>query len=205
LKKTAIISIMLIILTGLTSPQTDIKNIIPESANPPVDFFQEEITLIVTDSTARVEGTYHFRNNTDRDFEMPVVFPFHVDSVSLFPDCIEAYILRQDNKLLLPHSELSRFDGIRFRIPLKAGEEITWYLDYEQKIEAKRAVYIITSTAAWKKPLERATYTFIAPDSFQGISIWPEADSSYLENGQNCFISVKYDFMPSRDMEIFWK
>jgi hypothetical protein len=205
MKKTAISSIMLITLTGLILSQTEIGNIIPPVVNPRVDFFQEEITLTITDTTAKIEGMYHFRNNTDRDFEMPVVFPFYIDSLSLFPYYIEAYMLQGDKKIFLPHKEMVKFGGIRFKIPLEAGRECSWYLDYEQKIKSKRAVYIITSTAAWKKPLEKATYAFVTPESFKVINIWPEPDSSYSENGFNHFISVRRNFMPSKDMEIIWK
>ncbi|MCP4579984.1 MAG: hypothetical protein GY839_00085 [candidate division Zixibacteria bacterium] len=204
MRKLIIISITLTVLTGLLNSQSNIPGA-SGSRKPAVDFFQEEIILTVTDSIAKVEGTYHFRNNTERDFEMPVIFPFYVDSLCSYPHRLEAYQIQQDGRQVMSHRELQKLDGIRFRIPLKAGQESTWYLDYEQKIKSKRAVYIITSTAAWKKPLEQATYTFVAPEEFDEIITWPEADSSYLENGQIYFISVKSNFMPAQDMEIFWK
>jgi len=172
---------------------------------PSVDFFQEEITLAVTDSTASVMGVYHFRNNTGKDFDMPVAFPFYVDSLSAYPHFIEAYIEKENGKQVLPHRRLTKFDGISLKIPLRAGQEMTWNLDYTQKISSKRAVYIITSTAAWKKPLERATYTFIAPANFANITAWPTPDTSFVQDGIKSFISYEQDFMPTRDMEIFWK
>jgi len=188
----------LVILIGVLLAQDNIKA-------PPVDFFQEEITLVVTDSTASVKGIYHFRNNTDRDFDMPVAFPFYTDSLNSFPHFIEAYIEKEDGKQVLPHRQLTKFAGISLKIPLQAGQEMTWNLDYTQKIGSKRAVYIITSTAAWKKPLERATYTFIAPANFADITTWPAPDTSIVINGIRSIISHKQNFMPTRDMEIFWK
>jgi hypothetical protein len=193
-----LIGASLVVLAGAIMAQSyDIQ--------PPVDFFQEEITLTVTDSTAAVSGVYHFRNNTARDFDMPVAFPFYVDSLSAYPHFIEAYIEKESGKQVLPHRQLTKMDGISLKIPLKAGQEMTWNLDYAQKISSKRAVYIITSTAAWKKPLEQATYTFIAPANFINITAWPTPDTSFVNNGIRSFISYKQGFMPVRDMEILWK
>ena len=170
-----------------------------------VDFFKEEITLSVTDSMASVEGVYYFRNNTDKDFDFPVLFPFYVDSLTLYPHAINAYLVKNKNLQSLKFRQMSNFEGISIRIPLKAGEVMSWRLDYSQKLKANRAVYIITSTAAWHKPLEEATYYFKASETFTDIEIWPEADTTYRENGNIVFKCRREDFMPEQDMEINWK
>jgi hypothetical protein len=183
----------------------DMRNIIPPETGP-VDFFQEEITLTVTDSTTRVEGAYHFRNNRNREMMMPVIFPFYVDSTTLFPQSIEAYYYDSSgSKIPIDFIEMPQRKAIRMKIPVSSNSENTWYLDYEQKIESKKAVYIITSTAAWQKPLEQATYTFVAPSGFKDIRVWPEPDTTYEKDGQIYMQCVKYDFMPSREMQISWK
>jgi hypothetical protein len=180
------------------------KNIIPRKQQ--VAFFQEEITLTVTDSIARVEGVYHFRNYTDHDFTMPVVFPFYIDSTTQFPDMIRPFLVDSLNqKHPIPFSEVRKAGIIRMGIPLEAGRERTWYLNYEQKISAKRAVYIITTTAAWKNPLVKATYTFVTPKNFQVVSAWPEPDTTFEKDNYIYRQCVKHDFMPDRDMEIIWK
>jgi len=198
MRRYIIIGASLVILAGGVMAQS-------YNNQPPVDFFQEEITLTVTDSAAFVTGVYHFRNNTNRDFDIPVAFPFYVDSLSTYPYAIEAYIERESGKQVLPHRRLTKFDGISLKIPLKAGQEMTWNLDYAQKISSKRAVYIITSTAAWKKPLEQATYTFVAPADFADMTTWPTPDTSFVKNGIRSIISHEQDFMPVKDMEILWK
>lgn len=202
----ALITITLVSLLYCYGASQETGNIKPDGSKTAVDFFQEEIILTVNDSTLKIDGVYHFRNNTGRDIPMPIAFPFHVDSATAYPHHIEAYLLDHDvKKQALEFSEIRQRNGIRARIPLMAGEETTWQLIYEQKISSKRAVYIITSTAAWKEPLEEATYIFVAPDDFEITYIWPEPDSSYQQNGLIYRQCVKRDFMPEQEMEIIWK
>jgi len=176
-----------------------------EISKLPVDFFQEEITLSVSDSIASVKGVYYFRNNTSRDFDMPVLFPFYIDSLSLFPHQIEAHYFDDGIEKELPYENRANFNGISMKIPLKANDVSVWRLDYQQKIKAKQAVYIITSTAAWQKPLEQAAYYFVVPETFTDIAVWPEPDTVYHENGAKVYKSVRLDFMPRQDMKISWK
>jgi hypothetical protein len=200
-----IIGIFIAAAIGIGFAQ-NIGNIIPAEPKTTAAFYQEEITLTVSDSVSRVEGTYHFRNNTGKAIDMPVIFPFYVDSTTEFPYHIGAFLMDdKGHEQPIKFEELRNHKAIRMRIPLAADGETTWYLNYEQKIRARRAVYIITSTAAWQKPLEQATYTFIAPSSFEDIKVWPEPDTTFEKAGQIYMQCVKYDFMPTREMEISWK
>lgn len=170
----------------------------------PVDFFQEEITLTVNDSTCFISGIYYFRNNMDHSGTFPVAFPFYIDSLSLYPDSLSAYIV--DNSDTIPLSVRRNIRGgpVVLNIPLKSREVTIWHLDYRQRILSPRAVYILTSTSSWGKPLEDATYRFIAPATFQNLVAWPEPDSVIRNNDKIEYISIRKDFMPRRDMEIKW-
>lgn len=173
---------------------------------PPVDFFQEEITLIVNDSISRVEGVYHIKNNYSKDINMPMTFPFYVDSVTDFPHIMEIYYKDSTGtRRKVAYRSHPERKVIRLSVPIKADSSITWYLNYEQRIKSKRAVYIITSTSAWSKPLDQATYTYIAPADFEITEIWPVPDTSYGDSSYVFRRCVKYDFLPSREMEINWK
>jgi len=200
----AIQGVLIIALQGVLYSQSNFSDSV-DSYKPNVEFFMEEITLEVTDSTAHVKGVYYFSNNTSKEFDFPVLFPFYTDSLISYPHVIEPYLLENGQKNKLSYKDSPNFSGIRFRIPLQADKVTAWHLDYCQKISAKRAVYIITSTAAWKKPLDKATYYFIAPESFSGVEVWPEADTAYMDNGNIIYKCVRENFMPSQDMEILWK
>lgn len=201
-KKAAILCLLGILsVSGITQEN---PRIVPRK--PSVAFFQEEITLSVSDSISRVEGVYHFRNNSDRDFVMPVIFPFYIDSTTQFPDLIEPFWVDSlGQKYQIPYTEIRKAGIIRMGIPLVAGKERSWHLNYEQKISAKRAVYIITTTAAWKNPLTQATYTFVTPENFKVVRAWPKPDTTFRKDNHIYRQCVKHDFMPDRDMEIIWK
>jgi hypothetical protein len=171
----------------------------------PVDFFKEEITLAVSDSFASVSGRYYFRNNTGRGGTMPVLFPFYVDTLSLFPDTIGAFVINGTDTTNLEFRNSEAQNAIIISIPLNPNETTEWHLDYRQKISGSKATYILTSTAAWGKPLEEATYQFIVPDSFKDISAWPEADT-VIEEGNKCvYRAQRINFMPTRNMELEWE
>ena len=170
-----------------------------------VSFFQEEITLSVTDSMASVEGVYHFRNISDIDAPFPVLFPFYVDSLSLYPETIKAYIIRNDSLVEIPFRKMPERNAVMLNIPITPKGITVWHLDYSQRILSPRAKYILTSTASWAKPLEDATYKFVVPEKFDSVEVWPEADEVTKHGDKKIYCAHQVDFMPHREMEIFWK
>ena len=171
----------------------------------PVDFFKEEITLTVSDSQAAINGIFYFRNNTDRDRPFPIIFPFYVDSLTSYPDKINAYTINGGDTAAINFEALAGRRAIRMAVPMKPKGVTVWYLDYTQKIDSPHARYILTSTAAWKKPLEEATYYFVMPETFNVISVWPEPDSTKISGAKKILKCERKNFMPERDMEIIWE
>ena len=176
-----------------------------------IDFYKEDITLTVSDSMASVAGIYWFRNPTEMHVPYPVSFPFYVDSTSLFPDSITAYVKEDSLGKPLPAPvdiQIMKFksqNSIGIRVPITAKGTTVWHLDYSQKILANHARYILTSTAAWGRPLEDATYKFVVPVSYDSVQVWPIADTSYAQGDKKIYLCHKVNFMPKQDMEIFWK
>ncbi|GEM_PF-2499301 len=175
------------------------------SNQPSVEFFKEEITLSVSDSQATINGTYYFRNNTDEDWEFPVLFPFYMDSLSLFPFLIRPYFIDSSKVVDLNYRIIENTNSISLAIPLKPHSTTIWHLDYAQKIKAQKARYIITSTNIWGKPLEEATCKFIVPSKFNNVVTWPAADTSYTDGTNTVFLSHQKEFLPQRDMEVSWR
>jgi hypothetical protein len=170
-----------------------------------VEFFKEEVTLTVNDSASVVSGIYYFRNNQDYTGVFPVAFPFHIDSLSLYPDSMSAYFVNDTDTLPIGiRSDKSRKMAV-LNIPLISKQVTCWHFDYSQKISSSRAVYIITSTASWGKPLEDAIYRFIVPAKFKNITVWPDADTIIIHENYLEYLSHKTNFMPRRDMEIKWE
>jgi len=171
----------------------------------PVDFFREEITLEVSDSVATVHGVFYFRNNTDRDRLFPIVFPFYTDSLTSFPSEIKAFMISDAETTVVNYEALLERGATRMAIPMKPKGVTVWYLDYTQKIKSSHARYILTSTAAWKKPLEEATYYFVVPVEYNIVSVWPEPDDTEIASEKKILKCEKRNFMPERDMEIIWE
>ncbi len=204
MKVTGPIVIFILIMSFAIADNTDKKS--EAIRKPAIDFYQEEITLIVNDTISRVEGVYHIKNNTSKSLNLPLVFPFYVDSLTDFPHLIEIFyedslgVKRNAGYRGYPERKM-----IRLSVPVVADSSVTWHLNYEQRIKSKRAVYIITSTNVWSKPLDKATYTYIAPADFEIAEIWPEPDTSYGDSLITYRRCIKFDFLPSREMEINWK
>lgn len=175
-----------------------------EPGKSSVDFFKEEITLSVNDSEATINGVYYFRNDTEKNGEFPVLFPFYVDSLTLFPYSIKAYVIDNAKTVKLNYRIIEKARSISMTIPIKAHSITTWYLDYSQIIKASKARYIITSTSAWGKPLEKATYKFIVPSNFDNITAWPQPDTALIDKSNTILISHQTNFLPRRDMEVTW-
>ena len=169
-----------------------------------VEFFKEEITMSVTDSSSSISGVYYFRNNTEKDRPYSVVFPFYVDGVSHYPHEIRAYTVTDGDTLVIEPAHLEGRNVIRLRIPMKPKEVTVWYLDYTQRIESDYARYILTSTSAWGQPLEEATYRFLIPAGYRIIEIWPKADKARRIKLTIEMWCEKINFIPDQDMRIFW-
>jgi len=176
----------------------------PVDLRSPVDFFAEEITMEVNESEVSIGGVYYFRNNTSKDKSFPIIFPFYVDSLTSFPDRIDAYVISGSDTSVINFQSLEERHCIRLGIPMIPDSVTIWHLDYNQKISSRKARYILTSTSAWKKPLEKATYRFIAPKSFDINYAWPEADT-VITGDKVTLIATRTDFLPPRDMEIIWE
>lgn len=176
-----------------------------------VEFFKEEITMTVTDSTTAVSGVYYFRNNTEKDRPYTVFFPFYVDPAVSFPHRIDAYAIDDGDTLTIDFETLDSLNAVRLGIPLKPNEVTVWHLDYIQRIESDYARYILTTTRAWKKPLEQADFKFIIPTDFAILEIWPKPSGVRRIVGATAdeparleLTSRQFDFMPGQDMKIAW-
>lgn len=194
---------ILILLIGYQICLAQDKTIPPKAS--PVDFFREEITLTVSDSVSKISGIYYFRVNVEHNGNMPIIFPFYVDSLSLFPDSMFAYILNGADSTKLEIRPAKMKNAVLIIIPIKSKGITVWHFDYSQKIKSARATYIITSTSAWGKPLDDATYRFMAPAHFSDVQAWPEPDSSTVKGDTREYLAHRTNFMPTHDMVISWK
>ncbi|UCE65887.1 MAG: hypothetical protein JSU85_13670 [Candidatus Zixiibacteriota bacterium] len=172
--------------------------------NMPVEFYKEEISMIINENQFTISGTYYFRNNTGSDKPMPVVFPFYIDSSTHYPDKISAFIIGEE-KHQLEFQENKERGSIRIAIPMKSKGTTVWQLEYTQKIEKPQATYILKSTQAWGKPLEEVLYKVDIPDDIDVDYIWADVDSVTANDNREILWIHKTEYMPFKDMTIKWK
>ncbi len=174
-------------------------------AKGPIEFYQEEITMSVNDSSVRIDGVYYFKNNTSTSGPMPVLFPFYVDSLSEYPSFVRAYTISDSGDTIdVKIKHIREQNRVHLTIPLIPKQISKWYIEYVQKIHSTSARYVLTSTAAWGEPLKDAAYKFKVPAEYRDVKTWPEADSSNANGNNSIYWSTKKDFMPRQDMTIYW-
>lgn len=173
--------------------------------NMPVEFFKEEISMTVTEGEFTISGAYYFRNNTEMDKPMPIVFPFYIDDSTHYPHEISAFIINGDDTLKLDFQENRERGSIRIRVPMKPQETAVWHLEYSQKIDKPQATYILKSTQVWGKPLEEALYKIDIPDNIDIDYIWADVDSVTCVSNRETLWIHKTEYMPFNDMTIKWK
>lgn len=194
---TACIVIILSIAFGLSFGQS--------ATNKALEFFKEEISMIVNEGEFTISGTYYFRNNTNGDRPMPVIFPFHIDDFTHYPREIRVFITKGSEPVTVINFEENKDRGsIRMQIPMKAHETTVWHIQYTQKIDKPMATYILKSTQAWGQPLEEALYRIDIPDNIDIDYIWADVDSVTEQDHREILWIHKTEYMPFKDMVIRW-
>ena len=174
--------------------------------SPPMEFYKEKITMIINDGEFTILGSYYFRNNTDSDRPMPIVFPFHIDDSTHYPYEIMVFTNEVGGLIKTLDFEENRERGsIRVPIPMKAHETTIWNIQYKQKIDKPQATYILKSTQAWGKPLEDALYKIDIPNDIDIDYIWADVDSVTNNENREILWIHKTEYMPFSDMIIKWK
>lgn len=173
--------------------------------NMPIEFYKEEISMTINDGEFTISGTYYFRNNTEMDKPMSIVFPFNIDDSTHYPHEISAFIVNADDTLELDYQENRERGSIRIAIPIKPEETTVWCLEYTQKIDRPQATYILKSTQAWGQPLEEALYKIDIPDNIDIDYIWADVDSVTAGDNREILWIHKTEYMPFKDMTIKWK
>jgi hypothetical protein len=141
-------------------------------AESKIVFNAETIKIFVADEEVRVEGTYTFATPSSSPLIAGLFYPFPIDSTHTFPDSI----LVISNGHTLPFRKVE--NGIFFNIRLTANDVTTVDVYYDQRCLDNTACYILTSTEAWTKPLERANFEIHVPSGFDLDFIAYEVDDA---------------------------
>jgi hypothetical protein len=166
----------------------------------PVEFVRERIAIDIEPEWVTVTGKYEFRCHDRLGEQFRILYPFPVDEHHGFP---EEITVSQPGGAAISCIGDRKANAVRFAVNLLAKPEFT--VVYRQRITAPAARYILTTTAAWQKPLERAVFIVSLPESLQPVSFSYEPDRVRRVNKRKIFEIERRNFLPDRDLSIVWK
>ena len=124
-----------------------------------IEFFQEEIEIVVGKEHCTVYGTYYFKNLNPEEINQMIYYPFFISDSLPYPDSIRVIDPIKNSNI---HYK-KKNNGILLSIYM-AGESLTVIkVIYIQKTAANYMEYILITTRKWGKPLEKADFIIKIP------------------------------------------
>lgn len=167
----------------------------PES----VQFARERISIAVEDTSITVDGTYVMRNPAPYARTQSLFYPFPVDSTHPYPDSVSVWRRKQ------PVEFGVREDGVVFSVEIPAEASVGFRVVYRQACRDRSGCYILTTTAAWERPLKSADFVITLAE---GLELeWTAYEVFPVEGGGGGrrYEFSREDFMPDRDLCLRWK
>jgi hypothetical protein len=164
-------------------------------------FDSESIRLEVCGDTLRVEGIYRFLATSPRE-PLALFYPYPVDSL-LGEAWTESLAWRPTPAApWTPLAEGTRpaRDGVIWILPLGGSDRVEARTVYCQRLLARYARYIVTTTQAWPEPLREARFELILPPGMQLV----ESSFPFVREGEH-WVYETCDFMPAVDVIVRWE
>ena len=190
-------------LTGCAREESPTPEEGSADALSPVRFCREYVTVEPSQGSTRVSALYYFRNDSDRPVKQGIRYPFPVDRFHLYPRVVRVWEKNGDD--LRPMGFVHRDRYVLWTMELEAREEKVVRVDYIQEIRRPRAVYIVTSTREWKRPIELAEFEFRIPAGLDSVSLSFEPDRRTVEGDTIVYYMRHTEFMPDADLVVTWK
>jgi hypothetical protein len=204
-----LVLLLVLTATGCSREETPARDDSPAVAEDamralsPVRFYREYVKVEPSRRLTKVSALYYFRNESDRRVKQGISYPFPVDRFHLYPRSIRVWEKNGDD--LRAMGFLHRERNVLWTMDLEAGEEIVIRVDYTQEIRRPRAVYIVTTTKNWKRPIEVAEFEFRVPAELDSVELSFEPDRRATEGDTTVYYVGYTDFMPDEDLVVTWK
>lgn len=173
------------------------------SALSPVRFSREYVTVEPSRGSTKVSALYYFRNDSDERVRQGIQYPFPVDRFHLYPSFVRVW--EKNGNDLRPMGFVHRDRYVLWSMELDAREEKVVRVDYVQEIKRPRAVYIVTTTKEWRRPIELAEFEFRIPAELDSVSLSFEHDTRTAVGDTIVYYLKRIDFMPDADLVVTWK
>jgi len=165
------------------------------------DFYREDLTFILDDSSFTVTGYYYFLNTSENNEKLDMLYPFPADET--YGEITDVYAYKHGNPLknaLLHYSE----NAAIVNLEIDAETNTMIRIGYTQELKGNKAEYILLSTKAWGKSLKEVNYTLITPYNLKIDSLSYPPDFSNDKSGKTIYYYHKENFMPDREFEVYF-
>lgn len=162
-----------------------------------IRFYKEDIVFQLTRDTFEVSGDYFFKNDTAADVNKSIFYPIYTDSLIATFESVFVY----DNQLNQFIKFTKNNAGIFFNITIPAYGSTKIKISYKQKHYGNYAIYILTSTKSWGKPLELANYSLISNNlKIKTFTLKPDKEINF--SNKDIYIWSRKEFYPENDFLI---
>jgi len=167
-----------------------------------LQFYEEALFFEIRDGYFEVDGQYYFRNSGRNDIHQILFYPFPQDEMigkidSVFISDVAGF----EEDLIINQSE----KGFSFRLDLEAGQEKIYRIYYRQRAPNNKAKYILTTTAQWGSPLEKAFYQLQAGSDIIITYFSYPPDKEEKQKNNNIYFWYMESFMPEREFVVEWE
>ncbi len=169
----------------------------------PVRFVREYVMVEPSEKRTRVVGTYRFRNDSDAACDIGMRYPFPIDRSHLYPTRIRVH--EERNGVLEPMGYARETAGIAWRLTFGPREERVVRVEYAQGICERKAIYIVTTTRQWMRPIELAEFEFRVPAALEGVRLSFDPDRTEVVGDTVVYRMARAQFMPDSDLTVTWE
>lgn len=171
----------------------------------PVRFDQERIQVRVARGRLQVTGLYHYTNPSRLPAVLTLAVPFPVDAAHPRPEFFSLSEADEDGRARTDVLPSLRGEEVRIRLFFRPGEAKWIRLDYDQPARVSRGRYLLTTTRAWRRPIDHAVFTLRLSRGIRlGASNYPLAPLPVSTHEQVYSFSRNH-FYPDRDWDFVWE
>mgnify|MGYP001819019980 CR=1 FL=1 len=165
------------------------------------DFYREDLFFVLDDNSLHVSGDYYFNNPHEQPIKIALAYPFPQDKVMGKVTNVYSF-----DKNSIFQEQLFRYNqrAARIKLFIRPSKSTILRIGYTQEIHSNKAIYILTTTAAWGKPFQQAYYELHVPFDINIDSLSYTPDKIQQVGGLYIYIFERNNFMPDRDFEIYF-
>ena len=173
------------------------------AATMPLRFDREYVTVEPSQGRTRVVGLYYFRNESDEPLVTAIRYPFPVDRHHVMPFRIRVWA--QKGEALEPLGFVHTDSSVSWRMSFGPGEEKIVRVEYVQEIKKNHAIYIVTTTKEWGKPIRLAEFEFRVPAHLEDVQLSFTPDRAEVSGDTVIYYLRAIDFLPDADLTLTWR